>query len=298
MTRTPHLGIALPNYGPSISPAGIRRALQAAETSGFDSAWVTDHIAVTDDHAETYGTITEALVTLGYCAGLTERIHLGVSALVVPQREPVLAFKQLTSVDFLAEGRLILAVAAGWLAPEFELLGTRLQGRGRRLDDWLEFVAGATAQMPGAVTLEEPLRVDHLWFSPSFAREGVPMWSAGGSDAALARAARLGTWHPVGYSAPQVSEGAEKVRKRNPDARVVPRLGVSFVSEPDLGGLDERGRPSIAGPADWIAEQLARYVSAGSDGFVLMLTSQEENLEDRIHRFAEDVWPLVTGDKT
>lgn len=291
---TLHIGVVLPNYGSQISPGQIRRALHAAENTGFDSAWVTDHVAVTDDHAQTYGTITEALVTLGYCAALTERIQLGVSALVVPQREPVLAFKQLTSIDFLSGGRLILSVAAGWLAAEFELLGSRMQGRGRRLDAWLDFVAAATEQMPGPVTLDQPFPVDHMWFAPALGGHGVPMWSAGGSDAALDRAARLGTWHPVGYTAMQISEGAEKIRTRHPDVRIVPRLGVTFDSEPDLVAVDERGRPSVVGPPDWIAEQLTRYLIAGSNGFVLMLKSSELDLEDCIHRFAEDVWPLIT----
>src|SRR3954453_11857416 len=84
-----------------------------------------------------YGEITEALVTLAYLAARTSSIKLGVSALVVPQRPPLLTLKQVMPVDYLAQGRLMLCVAAGWTAQEFENLGYSMKGRGHRLDTWL-----------------------------------------------------------------------------------------------------------------------------------------------------------------
>jgi alkanesulfonate monooxygenase SsuD/methylene tetrahydromethanopterin reductase-like flavin-dependent oxidoreductase (luciferase family) len=65
------------------------------------------------------------LVSLGFVAGRTRHLQLGVSALIVPQRNPFVMLKQLSSVDFLSDGRIVLAVAAGWLEEEFEVLGAR-----------------------------------------------------------------------------------------------------------------------------------------------------------------------------
>src|SRR5689334_14362434 len=115
----PHLGLILPNYGPALDVERLAAAATAAEEAGLASAWVTDHVAVPPGWAETYGTIAEALVTLGFLAARTERIRLGVSALVVPQRRPLVTLKQLSTLDLLSGGRLLAAVTPGWLREEF-----------------------------------------------------------------------------------------------------------------------------------------------------------------------------------
>src|ERR671932_2828257 len=109
-----HLGLVLPSYGEALEAERLAGAASAAEAAGFDSAWVTDHVLVPGEHAPIYGTIAEALVTLGFLAARTRTLELGVSALVVPQRHPLVALKQLTTLDFLSGGRIVTAVAAGW----------------------------------------------------------------------------------------------------------------------------------------------------------------------------------------
>ena len=98
-----HLGLILPNYGERLDVERLVGAALAAEEAGFDSGWVTDHVLVPPEHAPIYGSITEALVSLGFLAARTTRLQLGVSALVVPQRNPLVVLKQLTSLDFLSE---------------------------------------------------------------------------------------------------------------------------------------------------------------------------------------------------
>src|SRR6266542_2728643 len=144
-----HLGVILPNYGEALDAGRLARSALAAERAGLDSGWLTDHVLPPVRHAAVYGTIAEALVALGYLAGRTQRIRLGVSALVVPQREPLLALKQLVTLDFLSGGRLITAVTAGWMDEEFATLGASFEDRGRRLDDWLGLVRSLMRQAPG-----------------------------------------------------------------------------------------------------------------------------------------------------
>jgi alkanesulfonate monooxygenase SsuD/methylene tetrahydromethanopterin reductase-like flavin-dependent oxidoreductase (luciferase family) len=76
-----HLGLIAPNYGPGLKPDNLLEAATTAERAGFDSVWVTDHIAVPKELAPVYGEITEALVTLAYLAARTSSIKLGASAL-------------------------------------------------------------------------------------------------------------------------------------------------------------------------------------------------------------------------
>jgi hypothetical protein len=77
-----HLGLILPNYGDVLDAERWRRPLLRPREAGFDSGWVTDHVVVPAEHATVYGTIAEPLVTLGFLAGRTRTLELGVSALV------------------------------------------------------------------------------------------------------------------------------------------------------------------------------------------------------------------------
>ena len=279
----------LPNYGDALDADHLAAAAVAAEEAGFDSGWVTDHVLVPPEHAAVYGTIAEPLVALGFLAGRTRTLELGVSALVVPQRNPLVALKQLTTLDFLSGGRVLTTVAAGWMEGEFATLGASFEGRGRLLDEWLDAAAAAFGQMPGLVRWEGQLLSFEGWLAPALRRPGGPeLWVAGVSRATLRRAAKTGVWHPVALPADELRPMATELREHRPEARVVLRIGISFAPEP-RPGRDERGRHALAGPPEWIAERLAEYVDAGCTGFVVNLEHERPGLEERIHRFAEEV---------
>jgi alkanesulfonate monooxygenase SsuD/methylene tetrahydromethanopterin reductase-like flavin-dependent oxidoreductase (luciferase family) len=285
--------LILPNYGPALRVEELTAAAVAAEETGFDSAWVTDHLIVPAEHARVYGTIAEALVTLGFLAARTKRIELGVSALVVPQRNPLVVLKQLTTLDFLSGGRIVTAVAAGWMQPEFGTLDAAFADRGRLLDEWLELARSVFEQMPGHVHREGfRLSIDG-WLAPPLVRPGGPeLWVAGVSRATLRRAAITGVWHPVALPPDELRELAAELREQRPDSRVVLRIGVYLEPEPSPHG-DERGRHAIVGPSEWVTERLAEYVAAGANGFVVNLDHEKPGLDRRVARFAEEIMPLI-----
>jgi alkanesulfonate monooxygenase SsuD/methylene tetrahydromethanopterin reductase-like flavin-dependent oxidoreductase (luciferase family) len=265
----------------------------AAEESGFDSGWMTDHVLVPPEHAPVYGTIAEALVSVGFLAARTQRLELGVSALVVPLRNPLVALKQLTTLDLLSGGRIVTAVAAGWMEGEFAHLGADFERRGRLLDEWLDLAASVFKQMPGRVVYDGELFSVDGWLAPALVRPGGPeLWVAGVSRATLRRAARAGVWHPVALAPAELRPMAAELREQRPDSRVILRIGVSFLGEPDHG-RDERGRHAIAGPPPWVAKRLAEYVEAGCDGFVVNLDYDSPGLDERVRLFAEEVAPLL-----
>jgi alkanesulfonate monooxygenase SsuD/methylene tetrahydromethanopterin reductase-like flavin-dependent oxidoreductase (luciferase family) len=288
-----HLGLILPNYGEALEREALARAAVAAEEAGFDSGWVTDHLIVPTEHAPIYGTIAEALVTLGFLAGRTSRLQLGVSALVVPQRNPLVVLKQLTTLDFLSGGRIVTAVAAGWMEGEFATLGTTFEQRGRLLNDWLRLAGSAFEQMPGRVRYEGELLSLDGWLAPALFRpRGPELWVAGASRATLRRAALTGVWHPVALDPETLRSMAAELRERRADCRVVLRIGVTLAAEPRQG-QDERGRHAIEGPPQWVAERLTEYVEAGCDGFVVNLGHEQPELDERVRRFAEEIFPLL-----
>ena len=292
----PHLGLILPNYGEGLDAERLADSAVAAEQAGFDSGWVTDHLVVPPEHAPIYGTIAEALLSLGFLAGRTERLQLGVSALVVPQRNPLVTLKQLTTLDYLSGGRIVTAVAAGWMEGEFALLGADFTSRGRQLDEWVRTVKQAFEHMPGPVDLPS----GQGWLAPALVRPGGPeLWIAGVSRATIRRAALTGVWHPVALPPDELRTMAAEFRDLRADGRVILRIGVYLQDEP-ADGTDERGRHAVSGPPEWVAERLAEYVDAGCDGFVVNVDHEQPGLEERVRRFAEEVAPLLpaTRDST
>jgi probable F420-dependent oxidoreductase len=122
--------------GENTAPEALARRARAAEDAGFESIWVGDHIALPlDAPDDAYDARLEALVTLGHLAAITRRVRLAVGVIVLPQRQPVLLAKQLTSIDVLSDGRLIVGLGVGYLEAELRALGTPLADRGARTDE-------------------------------------------------------------------------------------------------------------------------------------------------------------------
>jgi alkanesulfonate monooxygenase SsuD/methylene tetrahydromethanopterin reductase-like flavin-dependent oxidoreductase (luciferase family) len=292
----PHLGVVLPNYGEAFDPGRLTAAAVAAEEAGLDSGWMTDHVMPPSRHAGIYGTVAEALVTVGFLAGCTRRLRLGVSALVVPQREPLLTLKQLVTLDVLSGGRLVTAVAAGWMEEEFQTLGASFGDRGRRLDEWLDLAGELLRQAPGRVVAGGPVELSDAWLAPAPTRaEGLELWVAGVSRHTLRRAAKTGVWHPVALPPRELRSMAAAFRAEVPEGRVVLRLAVTVQDRLEEEATDDRGRHMVAGPTRWVAEQLNDYLEAGADGFVVDLGHTAPGLEDRIAGFAAEVRPLLVA---
>lgn len=128
--------------GSSAAPETMARRARAAEQAGFEALWVGDHIALPvgdgTNAADPLGQPRlEAVVTLAHLAALTSRIRLGFGVLVLPQRQPVLLAKQLSSIDHLSGGRLTVGVGVGHVEPELRALGVSPAERAARTDEYL-----------------------------------------------------------------------------------------------------------------------------------------------------------------
>jgi probable F420-dependent oxidoreductase len=184
------LGLFGLHRGPGIAPDTLARRARAAEQAGFESLWVGDHIALPANLPGSDEPRLEALAALVYLAAVTSTVRLAAGVLVVPQRNPVLLAKQLTSLDVLSEGRLIVGVGVGHIEAELAALGVPMSERRSRTEDGLarmwELWAGPRTRGDGAV--------DHgVVQSPPPVQDPHPPIVVGGhSQAALARAARIG----------------------------------------------------------------------------------------------------------
>ncbi|MCH7888965.1 MAG: TIGR03619 family F420-dependent LLM class oxidoreductase [Proteobacteria bacterium] len=73
-------------------------------------------------------------------AARTKTIKLGTGILVLPLRNPVVLAKQLSSIDQVSQGRLVLGVASGWYKREFDAVGIAFERRGRIMDQNLDIL--------------------------------------------------------------------------------------------------------------------------------------------------------------
>lgn len=160
--------------GSSADPDTLVRRARAAEDAGLDALWVGDHIALpvdgVSDPAEQPR--LEALVTLAHLAAVTTRIGLGVGVIVLPQRQPVLLAKQLTSIDVLSRGRLTVGIGVGYVEAELTALGASLADRTARTDEYLAAMralwdepapsfAGEFVSFSGVIQRPRPTRRPH-----------------------------------------------------------------------------------------------------------------------------------------
>jgi len=139
MTRGLRLGLFGFHRGSSADPETLVRRARVAEDAGFESFWVGDHIAlpIEDGNNPSREPRLEALIVLAHLAALTRRVRLAIGVIVMPQRQPVLLAKQLTSIDVLSKGRLIVRIGVGYLEPELKALGASLADRAARTDEYL-----------------------------------------------------------------------------------------------------------------------------------------------------------------
>jgi probable F420-dependent oxidoreductase len=125
------------------NPEVAARVAKAAEAAGFESVWTGEHVVLPDPQVPpsplppSYPLLDPA-VSLAYIAAHTTTIRLGTGIIILPQRNPVVLAKELTSVDVVSNGRLIFGLGIGYLKPEFDALGIPFDKKGARSMDYLQ----------------------------------------------------------------------------------------------------------------------------------------------------------------
>ncbi|MFD8533913.1 LLM class flavin-dependent oxidoreductase [Streptosporangium canum] len=232
----------------------LRSWAQTVEGLGFDLLMVSDHVVVTPDVAEQYpAPFYEPFTTLAWLAGITSRVRLGTTVLIVPYRHPLLIARMAANLNQLSGGRLVLGVASGWARQEFEALGVPFQQRGKLTDDHLRAVRSA-------------------WGDDKDYRSGrIPIWVGGNSDAGLRRAVRLGdAWHPLRSTLPWLREAVDRLKtvadeQGRPVPAMAPRIALRLTESP----ITDPGRLAGEGTIDQVVDDLEQLRLLGADTVVL-----------------------------
>lgn len=248
------IGVNVPNFGPGTDPAVLRRWAQTVEALGYDLLMISDHIMVTPDVAEQYpAPFYEPFTTLAWLAGVTERVRLGTSVLIVPYRHPLLMARMAANLNRFSGGRLVLGVGVGWARQEFDALGVPFEQRGRLTDDHLR-------EMRAAWTDEDDYRGGP-----------IPIWIGGNSDAGLRRAVRLGeAWHPLRMTLPWLRGATHRMKAvadelEQPVPVLAPRIVLRLTGMPVTSPERRAGEGTI----DQILHDLEELRLLGAETVVL-----------------------------
>jgi probable F420-dependent oxidoreductase len=238
--------------GSSVDPETMARRARAAEDAGFEALWVGDHIALPVDETGDPATQSriEAVVALTHLAAVTSRIRLGFGVIVLPQRQPVLLAKQLSSIDFLSGGRLTVGIGVGWIEPELRAMGVSLTERAARTDEYLAAMralwdepvpsfTGRFVSFDGVLQRPRPVQRPH-----------PPIIVGGHVPAAYRRAVRSGNgWYGWDLDVEQAAAAVADLRaaqQRHDRPAALGELEIT-ITPPDIVDVDTAHRYAEAG---------------------------------------------------
>jgi len=170
----------------------VVRLAELAVEGGLDTLWLGDGYVAGDDFPGWAGGM-ESFTELAWLAGRFPSARIGISAAILPLRDPRWLAKQANTLENITDGRFVLAVAAGFWERDFEHRGVPYDERGRRFGEHLAALMAALRGEP----YEGPPGPDRIVvpegrLAPAPAGEtGVPVWLAG-AEATMRRALRAG----------------------------------------------------------------------------------------------------------
>ena len=298
------VGFELTQRGADANPDAILELAQLGEDLGYDSLWANDHVVIPREVRTPYPygatgrhpfaqdvPYLEGLTVLAFVAGWTRRLGLGISVLILPQRNPVLAAKVAASLDVLSKGRLILGVGSGWLAEEFEALDMPFAQRGARTDEFLRVMKALwTEDHPRFqgrfYTLE-----DVIFYPKPVQKPHMPLWIGGEANGALRRAAALGdSYHPADRGLEPFEKVAERYKRVQELARGYGR---------DPSSIEFTLRTTVNFARDGVPAVVRRFQEYRQAGVAHVLASFQpatlEAVREGMTLFAREVRPALAS---
>ena len=307
-------GLAVRNFvGPGEVPdiPGLYAYSERAEALGFESLWAWDHVIL---GVEPSFPILDAVGTLTAIAARTSTIKLGTGVLVLPLRNPTVAAKAIGTLDVISKGRLILGVAAGWYAREFDAVGVPFKQRGRLFERNFDILTRLWTE--DRVTLQaDEFNLREAVMRPRPAQRPRPPILIGGYvDAVLKRAATKGDgWLTYFYTPESYTKSWNKIvgfaREAGRDPKTLTGTNQLAIlvgksraeteapmrqwlqTEWDVAAWSESTiEHAIRGSAKECVEQLRAHVASGVDRIILIPYRYQP---EQVEVIAKDILPAL-----
>ena len=293
--------IALPQAFPDgkVDVDLIRRYCARAESLGYHGLWTQEQVLGST-------AVLEPLSLLAYATALTSRVQLGVSVLVLPLHNPVQLAKQISSMDQMSGGRLVLGVGLGGATGNYPAFGIAQEARVRR---FLEIIKVMKALWAGGAAGYEGTfyRLNDVSMEPKpLQRPRVPIWFGARHPNSLRRAVKHGdAWMGAGSSSfEEFKEHAGLVKRyleeagRDPgEFTVSKRLYLALDDDESraerrlrewfgqyYGSADLANRVAVWGSAGLVAERIEAIAEAGARHILL---NPVFDLDEHLEQLAE-----------
>ena len=183
-------GLLVANIGSYSDPHNVVRLARTAESAGWESLLIWDHLGFV------WGPpASDPWVTLAAAAASTSELLIGTGITPVPRRRPQVLAHQVATLDILSGGRVIFGAGLGGVPSEFTAFGEEEAPRVRaeKLDEGLDLLR----QLWSGERVEHRGRhyeVNGVTLAPAPIQQPLPIWIGGNSTRARARAARFDGW--------------------------------------------------------------------------------------------------------
>jgi len=190
MLRAPiRLGLQIPNFNfPEVSEEQLFEKLsdiaQTAESSGFDTVLVMDHLHQIRGVGPPENWMLEGNEILAGLAARTERVNLSLLVGATTYRNPALHAKTTTTLDVISGGRAIHSLGAGWYEEEHLAYGYEfppLKERFERLEDALR-ISRAMFTQESATVEGLHFQVEEVLVNPRPLRGDIPILVGGSGE--------------------------------------------------------------------------------------------------------------------
>ncbi len=221
------VGIVPINAGSFLGQGELVRMARLAEDLGYESMWTFEHVIVPEAYESRYpysptgklamdgdAQFVDPLIALSFVAAATDRIRLGTGVNILTQTNPLYLAKQVSSIDHLSGGRMMLGLGVGWLKEEFAALGVPFDRRGARADEYIDAMrqawSGETVDHRGKF-----LQWQGFKMLPRPAQHpGVPIVVGGTTDAAIRRVVARGDgWYVIHKDLDDFRDNIERLRR-------------------------------------------------------------------------------------
>jgi len=294
------IAVDFPSIAFREGPQRVLDLAKAIEDLGYDEIAAFDHVVMGHPGEGRFTIypanmpILEALMLLANVAAVTERVSLSTEVLVLPQRQPVLVAKQISTLDTLSNGRVRLGIGVGWQDSEYDALEADFHTRGKRMDEAIDLMRtyweGGRIEYSGEHYNSHDMGMEPV--SPQGA--GIPLWIGGDSRAALRRTAQKGDgWMASGVSDERALECMTEIRRRAEEdfGRDPDSIGMQLMLAPpprtdadkgfykDLDAIGERAAVVKALGFDWASVNVTAMFQAGARSVEAMIDRLGEILE-------------------
>lgn len=298
-----------------------------AEKLGFDSVWGNDHITTQQYVYDEFGQQPRyyaPLLTLAAIAEHTTTLKLATALLVIPFRNPAIVAKELSTLDHLSNGRLLVGVGLGAYREEFEAeFGDKAKDmvRGKLFDESISMIH--------RIFTEEKVSQTGAYFDlkniqsfPKPVQSFFPFYFGGNSEKGLDRTVRYGRgWLPFDLTVDEIAAGVTKLREkceaagREYDIDVAPQFCISIgrtheeackkfeqsqvykhtisLEQSTLKGkkASDYTERNLVGSPDEIIERIEAYRNAGVTTFSAMIFANNtiEDTREDMQFFSETV---------